>query len=1234
MNDNKQPDDSLPDLSSDGADSRETPRKEAVESKRDQIGPYKILQKIAEGGMGAVFMAQQSEPIKRRVALKLIKAGRDTEQIIARFDAERQALAMMDHANIARIFDAGTTADGSPYFVMELVNGIPLTEYCDNNKLSIRERLELFVPVCKAVQHAHTKGIIHRDLKPSNVLVALYDGVPVPKVIDFGLAKATEHQLALTDKTMFTEFGQVVGTIQYMSPEQAEMNQLDIDTRTDVYSLGVMLYELLTGSTPLDDNTMKEQALLKVLELIRESEPPRPSTRLSGSGDVISGVSDQRRIEPSRLQKLLRGELDWIVMKSLEKDRTRRYETPNDFAQDISNFLNDEAVTARPPSRGYRLQKLIRKNRGLFYSLGALASVLLAGVAVSTWFAVQANITANKLEESNEDLVEANTREQKARELAQANEQKAKQQSQLALETLTSVIGDIQSGVKNLSGSGEIRRRLLKTSLSKLERVSTEFLDQASVDHQTIRALFDMGRLVMEFGTSEEPGKDLGTGITDAQSSAVALALQFFERAQQMAIKVAKTSRNDEQAQRDLSFSFKNIGDVQLKLGDTQAALEAYRRGLEISESLAAVDKDNATAQRDLSMSLAKLGDVQLILGDTLSALEAYKRSLTNCEALAALDKDNAEVQRDLSSYLNRIGDVELRLGNTQSAMEAYKGGLKISESLAAVDKDDARAQRDLSIAFDAMGVVQFRLGDTQAALEMYRNSLKIKESLATVDKDNASAQRDLSYAFEQMGIVQFRLGDTQAALEMYRNSLKIYESLAAVDKDNAQAQRNLSDSFVKIGVVQLRLGNAQSALEAYKSSLKICESLAAENKDSGWAQSDLADSYIELGKVQFRGLGNLEAALEAYNRALKIRQAISLAASKDSGAQRDLLVTYQQLGALHLERGDSQAALEALNLGLEILKAWAQKDADNAELQRDLCVYYINIGDVQDELGEHQAALDGYENALKISEARTLTDPQNAQANDDLSICCQRIGDVQLDLGNAQAALDAYGRALKISEAMAGVDPENSGAQESVWRSHSGLGDTFVAARDYSRAVTSFEAATSILRLMIRKGQQVDSCKRYLAILERDINSAETAEIAFGDWGELLKHPAKSLPELLDSRSIEFASQKNFTEATKAARKLRELKESDDGNLYNAACVFALAAASIEPAEGDELNSKQSEQRQAWIDEAITSLKQSIAAGWDDFDHMRADTDLTILRDLPEFRTLSKPATSEQQDK
>jgi tetratricopeptide (TPR) repeat protein/serine/threonine protein kinase len=346
-------------------------------------GRYKLVEAIGEGGMGTVYLAQQTEPVKRLVALKVIKPGMDSRQVIARFEAERQALALMDHPNIARVLDAGTTESGRPYFVMELVKGVPLTKYCDEHRLTPRQRLELFVPVCQAIQHAHQKGIIHRDIKPSNVLVCLYDGRPVPKVIDFGIAKATGQQL--TDHTLVTGFGMVVGTLEYMSPEQAERNQLDIDTRSDIYSLGVLLYELLTGTTPLDRKRLKEAAVLELLRIIREEEPPRPSTRLSESKDSLPSISAQRQMEPAKLTRLVRGELDWIVMKALDKDRNRRYETANGFALDVQRYLADEPVQACPPSAWYRFRKFTHRNKPALTVAGVIFFLIALSGAGGGW---------------------------------------------------------------------------------------------------------------------------------------------------------------------------------------------------------------------------------------------------------------------------------------------------------------------------------------------------------------------------------------------------------------------------------------------------------------------------------------------------------------------------------------------------------------------------------------------------------------------------------------------------------------------------------------------------------------------------------------------------------------------------------------------------------------------------------------------------------------------------------
>jgi len=390
-----------------------------------RIGAYKLLQLIGEGGFGSVYLAEQQEPVVRKVALKIIKLGMDTRQVIARFEAERQALAMMDHPHIARVFDAGATEQGRPYFVMELVKGDPIVEYCDKHNLRIDERLELFAQVCNAVQHAHTKGIIHRDIKPSNVLVSKLDGRPSAKVIDFGIAKATNARL--TEKTLFTEHRQLIGTLEYMSPEQAD-GSLDIDTRTDIYSLGVMLYELLTGAPPFDSKQLRSAAFGEIQRIIREVDPPNPSTRLSQNTETIASVAASRDTEPKKLGSIVRGELDWIVMKALEKDRSRRYETANGLAMDIRRYLGGEAVVAAPPGAAYRLKKFVKRNKGPVIATGGVAATLVLGLAGTIW---QARVASEQRDIARTEAARAVAAEADAHQRADELKQVADFQGQM-----------------------------------------------------------------------------------------------------------------------------------------------------------------------------------------------------------------------------------------------------------------------------------------------------------------------------------------------------------------------------------------------------------------------------------------------------------------------------------------------------------------------------------------------------------------------------------------------------------------------------------------------------------------------------------------------------------------------------------------------------------------------------------------------------------------------------------
>jgi len=442
-----------------------------TEKPGDKIGHYKLLQQIGEGGCGVVYMAEQEEPVRRRVALKVIKLGMDTKQVIARFDAERQALALMDHPNIAKVLEAGATETGRPYFVMELVRGIKITDFCDEHKLSTTERLKLFIQVCQAIQHAHQKGIIHRDIKPSNILVTINDGVPVPKVIDFGIAKATQGRL--TDQTLFTAFEQFIGTPAYMSPEQAVMTSLDIDTRSDIYSLGVLLYELLTGCTPFDANELLQSGLDAMRRTIREKEPPRPSTRLSTmAADALMTTAKHCHTDAPKLLHAVRGDLDWIVMKCLEKDRARRYETANGVAMDITRHLNCEPVVARPPSRLYEFQKTVRRHKFGFAAGTAVITVLAVGVLVSTWQAIRATRAERDQSRLRQQAVEARNIEAELRLKAQADEMKARTEAAWGAQVnqfVSDLLSDVGTGVTS-NHNRELVHQLLGAVAKRVEK--------------------------------------------------------------------------------------------------------------------------------------------------------------------------------------------------------------------------------------------------------------------------------------------------------------------------------------------------------------------------------------------------------------------------------------------------------------------------------------------------------------------------------------------------------------------------------------------------------------------------------------------------------------------------------------------------------------------------------------------------------------------------------------------
>ena len=570
----------------------------------DRIGPYRLLREIGEGGMGVVYEAEQERPVRRKVALKLIKWGMDTKAVVARFESERQALALMNHPNIASVYDAGATAEGRPYFAMEYVHGIPITSYCDKHRLTIKERLELFMSVCDGIQHAHQKGIIHRDIKPSNVLVAVQDDKPVPKIIDFGVAKATSQRL--TEHTVATELGQLIGTPEYMSPEQAEMTNLDIDTRTDVYSLGVLLYELLVGAQPFDPRELREAGLLEIQRRLREDVPPRPSTRVGGLGAASSTSAANRGVDVRSLGRQLRGDLDWIAMKALEKDRTRRYETANAMSLDVKRFLNSEAVQARAPSTFYRVRKFVERHK-VGVATGAVVVVaLVAGSVVATLGMLRA-VEAEKRAAS-----QANTSEEIADFLvglfAVANPSEARGRDVTPREILDAGYEDVRLTLKE---QPEVQARLLATigkvytslgvyheAIQALEQAASLSRTTLGDEHEeTLAVLNDLAAAFFYQGLYEDAAsvyQDLATGRTTLLGTDAPLTLR---------------------AKFDLASALYRLGRGEEALSMTAEVLDAQRRVLGLNHEHTLSTAHNLAVMNDLE---GHHEEAELIIADVV----------------------------------------------------------------------------------------------------------------------------------------------------------------------------------------------------------------------------------------------------------------------------------------------------------------------------------------------------------------------------------------------------------------------------------------------------------------------------------------------------------------------------------------------------------------------------------------------------------------------------------------
>jgi tetratricopeptide (TPR) repeat protein/serine/threonine protein kinase len=790
------------------------------------IGPYKLLQQIGEGGMGTVYMAEQTKPVQRKVALKLVKPGMDSQQVTARFEAERQALALMDHPNIAKVLDGGTTESGRPYFVMELVKGVPITKYCDEHRLTPRERLELFVPVCQAVQHAHQKGIIHRDLKPSNVMVCIYDGKPVPKVIDFGVAKATGPKL--TERTLYTEFGAIVGTFEYMSPEQAQLDQLDVDTRSDIYSLGVLLYELLTGTTPLERKRLKEVAVLELLRLVREEEAPRPSTRLSTT-EALPSIAANRGTEPKKLTGLMRAELDWIVLKALEKDRNRRYETANGFAMDIQRYLADEAVAACPPSAAYRFRKLARRNKVAFWATGVVALALIVGTAVSVWQAVRAT-RAEKLADARREA------ESRARQEAENNFRMARE----AVDNYYTRISE--STLLDKPGLQALRKDLLQEALKFYERFSNQRSADPILQAEVGAMYFRLALIYLDMDLADEFIKMLNRGV-------------------EIVGRLVREHPNNPELHQRLAGIYKGErrvhGDTKLP-SDPVATLRVLQRSAEIWKQLVRANPKIPAFQSGLARIYLGIGAVLIAIGRQTEARQAFEDAREIYEKLVS---DNPLVAENRADLIETI--TSMSFYGFHNDEELCRRAIDLGEELVAQFPAVPHYRFSLARAHRFLGNVQSAAGKPAEALKAHLLELDILQKLVAEHAVDPGYRRELAWAYMDVGRLFRTLGKPKEAEQAFRRALEMRERLFAEFPNAMYYFDDVAESAGALADLLRSTGRPKEAEKLYDNAL-------AERTKAIEHQPDRWESWYWRGRCYFsRQLW--DKALADFSKAIEL---------------------------------------------------------------------------------------------------------------------------------------------------------------------------------------------------------------------------------------------------------------------------------------------------------------------------------------------------------------------------
>jgi serine/threonine protein kinase/tetratricopeptide (TPR) repeat protein len=806
------------------------------------VGPYRIEQQIGEGGMGLVFRAEQEKPVRRTVALKLIRAGMDSNDVVARFESERQALAMMDHPNVARVYDAGTTPEGRHYFVMEYVAGAwPITAWCDANRATIEQRIELFIDVCDAVQHAHQRGVIHRDLKPSNMLVTTGDGPkPVAKVIDFGVAKAVERPL--TAHPNVTTVGQLIGTPEYMSPEQANLGTHDVDTRTDIYALGVVLYELVTGSPPLERHKMRDQGLDQVLRAVREIDPPRPSARVEKhhDDDAAREVAEKRQTAPTRLARQLRGELDWIICKALEKDRKRRYASAAELAEDLRRCLANEPVLAGPPSTLYRVRKFVRRHRVPVTAVMMLALVMVAGAIGTTWQAFRATRAEHAAKRHFDDT----------RKLAEA------------------LLFDLDQSLRT-EGPTRTRRRIVATATKYLDGLSGESNSDLMLRRELARGYLHLGRT--QYSRQMEGGG--GGSLGDIPASIVS-----YRQAVALARSIAAEDTTGK-SRSDVAQALEYLGDAQAESEDFAAANSSYLEAEDIFKQLAAAYPDNVALARALAHVQQQRGDMLRTEGRIPEATAVFTESLKVRERLLARNPNDERCKLDVAStqviLAELAGDTKVHDEN----LEHIASMMPIVRQMLAKDPESPRRQRDVAFGLRIASELKLKRGQIDQALHDLEEALALQEKILKSDPENVIVQDEVAKTLAQYGTTAVRAGKVPESIAALQRALVMRRKLAESEGESA-GRRKVAEVLTELVPAYRQAQRTDDALAAAREAVELYQQRMTIHPDP--SNREPLVRALDLLSETCTAAGRTEEA----DAALKRRAQLSPPASRASTTQ------------------------------------------------------------------------------------------------------------------------------------------------------------------------------------------------------------------------------------------------------------------------------------------------------------------------------------------------------------